>query len=191
MSENGIQEAEQRVREMNIMTQQYSEQGNRYLQNMRNMPNSRQTRFEPAEPYPRVKNGQDDFRGNRMVNQQQVRNDQRSFQNNPGNFQNDHRNFQNNHRNGQGSFQNRQGNSPNRQSPHAVSGNNRAFSDSHAGGNHSHHDIHNSAQVQHSMGFPDLIADNEKLMILLLIYLLMKEKADIKLILALGYILLN
>ena len=36
----------------------------------------------------------------------------------------------------------------------------------------------------------DLNLDGEKLMIILIMYLLIKEKADIKLILALGYLLL-
>lgn len=187
MSENGIKEAEQRVREMNRMTQQYSEQGNRYLQSMMNAQNARQTRFEPAPPHPQQNIGQGShggFPANHTGNQQQNR--QRNMQHN-GN-PNMQQNFRNN-------------NCPPRGDP---AGERRNLPHNNSRGNsparnilpplpeeHFHNEIHKNTGNQSSFpGFPDLIADNEKLMILLLIYLLMKEKADIKLILALGYLLL-
>ena len=43
MADQGILRAEQRVREMNRMTQHYTEQGNRYMQNITAPP----PRFEP------------------------------------------------------------------------------------------------------------------------------------------------
>lgn len=48
-----------------------------------------------------------------------------------------------------------------------------------------------SDEVQkQAVGQPPFMIDNEKLMILLIMYLLIKEKADIRLIAALGYLLL-
>lgn len=136
MSENGIREAEHRVREMNRMTRQYSEQGNRYLQNIRTPQTPRQNvqrsaRFEPAAQKQNVPRGQDN------VTQQSA---------------------------AQTISQNTERNNSN---------------------NIYKQEIHKSGAI-----FPDLKFDNEKLMILLLMYLLMRENADIKLILALGYLLL-
>lgn len=138
MSENGIREAEQRVREMNRVTRQYAEQGNRYLQNIRTPPHSstqqrnvqRAARFEPAA--------------------------------------------QADPQSGQGGTA--QNNSSQNVVPNTQSNNNH---------NLYNKEIHNNVPM-----LPDLKIDNEKLMILLLMYLLMREKADIKLILALGYLLL-
>ena len=137
MSENGIREAEQRVREMNRMTRQYAEQGNRYLQNVRTQQQPQQprnvqraARFEPAAPSG-PQNGQGDLTQNK--------------------------------------------------SPQAVPQNTQSNNVP----NLYKKEIHKSGTA-----FPDLNIDNEKLMILLLMYLLMREKADVKLILALGYLLL-
>ncbi len=135
MSENGIREAEQRVREMNRMTRQYSEQGNRYLQNIRTPQTSvnvqQSARFEPAAQKQNVPRGQD--------------------------------------------------NSVQNSAPQAFSQNTQRNNSN----NIYKQEIHKSGAI-----FPDLKFDNEKLMILLLMYLLMRENADIKLILALGYLLL-
>lgn len=199
MSENGIAEAEQRVREMNRVTQQYSEQGNRYLQAMMNAQNARQTRFEPAGTYPQQKSGQDNFSGNRPQNHQQQshqphqpqprryqlrqepsRRDQQ--QSHPQNFQ---------HPQNSSAIQRR--NSPNPQQ-HCVPGSrqgNHCPAPVHTGQENHSSEIHkHPSGNDHVMGFPDIFADNEKLMLLLLMYLLIREKADIKLILALGYLLL-
>ena len=198
MSENGIAEAEQRVREMNRVTQQYSEQGNRYLQAMMNAQNARQTRFEPAGQYPQRKSGQDNFPGNRPQSQprhsqpQQPRQRRYQLRQEPppmGQHQNPPQNFPNPQNSS--SMQRRE---PHGVQQHCVPGTGK--------GNgcpapfHSGHEDHRSEIHKHpsgndrAMGFPDLFADNEKLMLLLLMYLLIREKADIKLILALGYLLL-
>lgn len=152
--DNGILEAEQRVREMNRVTRQYSEQGNRFLRSMRGSPQagqSRQVRFEPAAPDPfQGKRGQDNTSpaGQRAQNSQNVQHD--------------------------AAAKTAAGTRPPENIPPAVPENKNKSS------------AHNSGAVM----FPDLTADSEKLMLLLLMYLLIREKADIKLLLALGYLLL-
>ena len=226
MSENGILEAEQRVREMNRMTQQYSEQGNRYLQSMINAQNMRQTRFEPAVPYPQEKIGQGSFPQSRMAGSHREHYSQQNGfsnrqQNGNQNWQagsprgqyfspNEQQNLS--HSGQQGGNQNRQAGSPRGHYPQNnncpprgdPAGERRNMPQNNRNGNsragnllpmppeeRSRNEIHNRQGNQNSpFGFPDLLADNEKLMILLLIYLLMKENADIKLILALGYLLM-
>ena len=202
---------------------------------MMNSQNARQTRFEPAVPYPQEKIGQDNSgssgsaggHGNfshHVGNQPQFRPEQNQLRRFP--TQNGNNGNRNQQRNGQrGNQQNwQQSGQQNFRDPQ----NNRNYCPPHgdpagerrntpgqgsrqenrrqnerngnfSAGNflpapaedHFHNEIHsNSGDRSRSPGFPDLFADNEKLMILLLIYLLMKEKADIKLILALGYLLL-
>lgn len=114
MNGNGIVSAEQRVREMNRMTQQYVRQGNSFMQQNNQRPRQEQPRFEQVCRTPQP-----------PERQQSV----------PDNV-------------------------PKKTSP---------------------------AQTAPLQGF---VMDNEKLLILLIIYLLIKEKADIKLIAALGYLLL-
>lgn len=141
MPDNGILEAEQRVREMNRMTRQYSEQGNRYLQSMRNVPpQTRQVRFEPAAPAPREKTGQESSSG------------------------------------GSGGIHGNVRDPVGSQPQHASDPTVRSSGSPNTRGG--------------KIFFPDLTADGERIMILLLIYLLMRENSDIKLILALGYLLL-
>ena len=230
MSENGILEAEKRVREMNRMTQQYSEQGNRYLQSMINAQNVRQTRFEPAVPYPQEKIGQGNSHQSRMAgnsggqyspqNRPQAGNPrgQYSPQNRPqagsphGHYFSPNEPQNLSHSGQQGGNQNRQSGNPREHYPQNnncpprgdPAGERRNMPHNNRNGNspagnllpmpseeHSHNEIHNRQGNRNTpFGFPDLLADNEKLMILLLIYLLMKENADIKLILALGYLLM-
>ena len=110
MPDRGILQAEQRVREMNRMTQQYVSQGNRYMQNMNVPP----PRFEPMPV----------------------------------------------HNNGQ--------NSPSPSEPRPE---------------HREHRQNSSRPVP-------LGIEGDKLLLMALIYLLIKENADIKLIAALGYLLL-
>ncbi len=153
--DNGILEAENRVREMNRVTRQYSEQGNRFLQNMRDpsqqtqqaQRQSRQVRFEPAAPSSQEKRGQDSVPHN---GPHQAHNG--------------------------GTRQNVQENRrmlPEERSAPSVPKNMK----------------NNTNNGGYSM-FPDLTADSERLMLLLLTYLLIREKADVKLLIALGYILL-
>lgn len=152
--DNGIMEAEQRVREMNRVTRQYSEQGNRFLRSMREPPQAgqpRQVRFEPAAPAPiQEKRGQD----NTSAAGQRVRNRQNSPPSTAAKTAN-------------------AAHPPENIPPAVPENKNRS-------------NIHNSGPMM----FPDLTADSEKLMLLLLMYLLIREKADIKLLLALGYLLL-
>ncbi len=142
MNNNSIQQAEQRVKEMNRMTRQYAEQGNRFMKQAQNNYPARQEqpRFEPVRR-------ENTYGGH---NAQNVSAGQlppkytsgKSARNVP-----------------------QQKNIPQQKNP---------------------------PKTQESF-FPDLSnikLDNEKLMILLIMYILIKEKADIKLILALGYLIL-
>lgn len=136
MSEQGLLQAEQRVREMNRVTSRYTEQGNRFMQqNMRN----NQTRFEQVRPDNNTY-GKDKIGIPRQQNRQVMQTIQtpQSVQQEPP-------------------VQNRPAETPRTASLPFLS---------------------------------DLNLDGEKLMIILIMYLLIKEKADIKLILALGYLLL-
>lgn len=142
MSEHGLAQAEQRVREMNRVTRQYAEQGNRFMQqqmlrtqNVQN-PQNNQTRFERVVP----------------------ENPSGGRQNVP-----------------------KQNGAPQRPSGIPASSPQPAPEP--------------PVKEREPRRDPPLFGsafqfDNEKLMILLILYLLIKEKADIKLILALGYLLL-
>ena len=136
MSEQGLLQAEQRVREMNRMTRQYAEQGNRFLQQQMQQMRNNQTRFEQVRPdnntYGKSRNG---------IPPQQKQ-------------------------------QNRQTMQAIQQEPPVQ---NRS---------------EEKLQTANLSFLSDLNLDGEKLMIILIMYLLIKEKADIKLILALGYLLL-
>lgn len=152
MSEHGLAQAEQRVREMNRMTRQYAEQGNRFMQqqmlrtqntqnaqNVQNVqnPQNNQTRFERVVPENNTYGGR---------------------QNAP-----------------------KQNGAPQRPSGIPAPAPQPASEP--------------PAKEREPRRDPQLFGsgfqfDNEKLMILLILYLLIKEKADIKLILALGYLLL-
>lgn len=144
MSEQGLLQAEQRVREMNRVTRQYTEQGNRFMQqNMQNMRNN-QTRFEQVRPD-----------NNTYVKDRNTMPRQQSRQ----------------------AAQTVQTPQPLHIEPpvQEISGQNRPAE---------------KAQTAGLSFLSDLNLDGEKLMIILIMYLLIKEKADIKLILALGYLLL-
>ncbi len=137
MSENGILQAEQRVREMNMMARQYTEQGNRFIQQGQNTrtasrpQNQQQTRFEP------VRRGGGGPAGQNAVPAHKPE---------PVHIPEQ----------------------PPSDPPRVQKG--------------------QSADI--NALFSDFNMDGEKLMIMLIMYLLIKEKADIKLILALGYLLL-
>lgn len=147
MSENGITQAERRVREMNMMARQFNEQGNRFMQQAQSArqmqmpqnasPRGQQTaRFEPMGQngtYNAAAVGAGNGTRVRTVNAAPVRDNAPTE---PKDVQRE-------------------------VSPADI---NSLFS-----------------------GFN---MDGEKLMIILIMYILIKEKADIKLILALGYLLL-
>lgn len=122
MNENGISRAEQRVREMNEMAQQYVRQGNNFMNSRNQQPPQRQDMRQIQQPR---------FENMRMQNTPQ-------------------------------SMPQSIPRPPVPEPPKPV--------------------IPNRMQ-----GFG---MDTEKLMILLIMYLLIKEKADFKLIAALGYLLL-
>lgn len=113
MNENGIFRAEQRVKEMNRMAQQYVRQGNSYMNS--NNRQQVQPRFEPAVQSPPPKSCQQSER--KSVQQP-------------------------------------------------------------------------APPPKQECSRPQFMLDNEKLLIILIMYLLIKEKADIKLIAALAYLLL-
>ncbi|MGN0675375.1 MAG: hypothetical protein ACI4KG_06465 [Oscillospiraceae bacterium] len=142
MNNNSIQQAEQRVKEMNRMTRQYAEQGNRFMRQTQNNYSAKQQqpRFEPVrrENTYGSHNSQNISYG-QLPPQMSAERAARSVP--------------------------QQKNIPQQK---------------------------NTPKTQESF-FPDLSnikLDNEKLMILLIMYILIKEKADIKLILALGYLIL-
>lgn len=153
MSEHGLAQAEQRVREMNRVTRQYAEQGNRFMQ------------------------------------QQMLRTQNTQNQQNGQNGQNQHNNQtrfervvpENNTYGGKQQNAPKQNGAPQRPSGIPAPAPQPAPEP--------------PAKELEPRRDPSLFGpafqfDNEKLMILLILYLLIKEKADIKLILALGYLLL-
>ncbi len=155
MSENGIMQAEQRVREMNMMARQYTEQGNRFMRqnNQGAAPRvQQQTRFEPVD-----RDGQRGTYGNSA----QPRNENR------GNVPR-----------GQSSVP-EQKRFPEQSRPEPPQRENTAVQKNPM-----------SAPTDITSLFTGFGMDGEKLMIMLIMYILIKEKADLKLILALGYLIL-
>ncbi len=166
MSENGIEQAERRVREMNMVARQFNEQGNKFMrqtrtpqfsgnspsQNRQQTPSAPRTRFEtmgnnsPAQPTQQTRQAQ------------QMQTVQQSVTYNGG--------------------AGRQTNVPKTQvrEPEPVR-------------------IPEAKEPPRESSPADTLLsglniDGEKLLILLIICLLIKEKADTKLILALGYLLM-
>lgn len=163
MTNDSIRQAEQRVREMNRMAQQYSERGNSFMRQMQGngVQNGAQNKNASNNFVP------NNFAANRQngVAQQQPRFEQVS------------RPVQNN---GQG-----------RSTPQqrSVSQNNMQKNDRRNVPNEKNLPKGGIKDAVFS-GQPVFNIDNEKLMILLIMYILIKEKADMKLILSLGYLLL-
>ena len=155
MSEHGLAQAEQRVREMNRVTRQYAEQGNRFMQ----------------QQMLRTQNSQNTQNAQNVQNVQSPQNNQTRFErvvpenNTYGGRQNAPK---------QNGVPQRPSGIPAPASPPAPEP-----------------PAKESEPRRDQMLFGSAFQfDNEKLMILLILYLLIKEKADIKLILALGYLLL-
>ncbi len=143
VSENGIEQAEKRVREMNMMARQFNEQGNRFMRQTRNPPQNRQSSPPPQPRFEAV--------GNKPPVQQSVT-----------------------YNGGAGRRTNISQTPVNEPEPVRVP------------------EAKEPPREESSADtlFSGLNIDGEKLLILLLICLLIKEKADIKLILALGYLLM-
>ncbi|MCM1024178.1 MAG: hypothetical protein NC395_08990 [Prevotella sp.] len=167
MSEQGLAQAERRVREMNRVTRQYTEQGNRFMQRNFQSPSGGQTRFEQVGRGNTYGGGQSSPPQNAAQTRQAAQSPPYG-QNIPA------------------AVPPASGKPPQGKSPPG----------SFPAGNFQ---TGNSQMGNSQMGTPqpgglaflsDLKLDNEKLMIILILYLLIKEKADIKLILALGYLLL-
>ena len=152
MSEQGLAQAEHRVREMNRVTRQYAEQGNRFMQ----------------QQMLRTQNAQNRQNGQNVQNPQ---NNQTRFERVvPEN-------------NTYGGRQNAPKQNCAPQRPSDIPAQNPPLAPEPA--------AKEREPRRDQMPFGSgLQFDNEKLMILLILYLLIKEKADIKLILALGYLLL-
>lgn len=157
MTNDGIRQAEQRVREMNRMAQQYSERGNSFMRQMQGngVQNSIQNKNVQNNSVPNRQNG---------IIQQQPRFEQvnRPLQNGQGRSSPQQRNMPQNNMQ-----KNDRRNVPNEKNPPKENIKDAVFSE------------------HLSFNF-----DNEKLIILLIMYILIKEKADMKLILSLGYLLL-
>lgn len=190
MSEQGLIQAERRVREMNRVTRQYTEQGNRFMQQlqqarqgqqMQNM-RSNQTRFEQVVP-----NNTYDHNGNNGNN---AANGAQGSQN-PQGQNGGQRRGPHNARNAQAAqtmqaAQNFQNQQAVRFEAAPQNTGDRNYPAENA-------PVRNRSQGNSTAGMlpflSDMNLDGEKLMIILIMYLLIKEKADIKLILALGYLL--
>lgn len=142
MTNNGIEQAEQRVREMNRMAQQYSERGNSFMRQSLQPPQG-QPRFEQVN-HPSA-NGRD----RRNPQQNMLRS-----------------------------------NMPQESARHMQRNNLPRIQDGQKEKNPHREDFSGN-----NFGLAGLALDNEKLLIILIMYLLIKEKADMKLILALGYLL--
>lgn len=167
MQDEDIRKAEKRVMEMNRMTKQLAEQGSRYIQNngsehRRSAPSrpETETRFEPVPP--------------QTVRQADITN-QNTRQNNS--FQ---RNNAQNRTGGGQVRQNRRSTPPPKAVPPPLPLQESVPKP--------------SALPAEGCGtaekFPPLWPDSEQLLLIALICLLIREKADFKLIAALGYILL-
>lgn len=174
MQDDDIRKAEKRVMEMNRMTKQLAEQGSRYIQNNGNdrrrsafSLSETETRFEPVTP--------------QTVRQADITNQNAEMNRNTRQNSSFQRNSNQNRNNGGQVRQNRRSAPPPKAvtpplplpepvpkppAPHAEG----------RGG---------AAEI-----FPSLGLDSEQLLLIALIYLLIREKADFKLIAALGYILL-
>lgn len=170
MSENGIMQAEQRVREMNMMARQFNEQGNRFMQQRQTAQPVQSA--QSARPMQPLRNAQAASRGTSPQRQQTTR------------------------------FEPVEPNAGRQVGTYNPAG---------KGGNFSSPRFENTKPVRSpdppappeprnvpresppadlSSLFSGFSMDGEKLMIMLMMYLLIKEKADIKIILALGYLLL-
>lgn len=175
MSEQGLIQAERRVREMNRVTRQYTEQGNRFMQQIQQVQNMRnnQTRFEQVVPN---NNNNNTYNSGNNVPQ----NPQMQKMQNGGRRQQNMQTVQSAQ-----TVQNTQ-NVQNRQTVRSEADGCSAAAKNYPAGNTQ---AWNGAAGMLPL-LSDLNLDGEKLMIILIMYLLIKEKADIKLILALGYLLL-
>lgn len=196
MSEQGLIQAERRVREMNRVTRQYTEQGNRFMQQfqqarqgqqMQNM-RSNQTRFEQVVPNNTYDHNGDN--GNKAANGINSTGGAGGAQSpqNPQGQNGGQRRGPHNARNAQATqtaqnFQNQQA-VRFEAAPQNTGGRNYPAENA---------PVRNRSQGNSTAGMlsflSDMNLDGEKLMIILIMYLLIKEKADIKLILALGYLL--
>lgn len=152
MSENGIMQAEQRVREMNMMARQFNEQGNRFMQ-QRQSTQSAQSAQSVQSP-----RAAQTLRGASPQRQQTTR------------------------------FEPVEQSNRRQSGTYAPAGKGESFSAPRLEGEKPVRSTGSPADL--STLFSGFSMDGEKLMIMLLMYLLIKEKADIKIILALGYLLL-
>jgi len=148
VSENGIEQAEKRVREMNMAARQFNEQGNRFMRQAlqaQQIQQSRQTRqtqqAQYAQPSPPPQPRFETVGNKPPAPPLQSRQNERPAQNTDTERQ---------------------------------------------------QSTYNGSKETMDTGqfIPGFDLNGEKLMILLIMYLLIKEKADIKLILAMGYLLL-
>lgn len=199
MSEQGLIQAERRVREMNRVTRQYTEQGNRFMQQLQQMQNMRnnQTRFEQVVPNNNTYNHNNGINGinstGGTIGAQSPKNPQRQ---NGGQRQQNMRSPHNaqaaqSAQSAQSAqavqtAQNFQGQQTVRFETAAHNSSGRNY----PAGNAPMWNPSSGNSMAGMLSFlSDMNLDGEKLMIILIMYLLIKEKADIKLILALGYLL--
>lgn len=148
---NTVERAEQRVREMDRLTRQFSEQGNRYMRNMQNMRNRNTANAVTVETVPDSRDG--------VHNNPQVR----------GQVSKTGTRFEPVERKREVPQKETKTETPKREEKTVPK------------------------NVTHRVGGRSLQnqgIDGEKLLLIALMYLLITENADIKLILAIGYLIL-
>lgn len=179
MQDEDIRKAEMRVMEMNRMTKQLAEQGNRYIQDngvtyRRSAPprTETETRFEPVPP--------------QNVRQEAAPNTNSAANRNKGQNNSFQRNNAQNRNNGGGQVVQNRRSTPQRKPvppppiPEPVP--------EPPAPPPAKPTAQNSGGISELL--PSLGLDSEQLLLIALMYLLIREKADLKLIAALGYILL-
>lgn len=189
MPNEGILKAEQRVREMNRVTQQYAEQGSRYMRNMRQRNANRQsspvpdsgTRFEPAVP-PLKNSGQ--VAGQPPANGSPIRGETDRQNGSSRDTRNMHKNMQE-HRDTRNNRQPQNMNVPAAPPPISEPRNEPPREQNVPAPPRCEKDTADPSDIFSGLGI-----DSEQLMLIALMYLLIREKADLKIILALGYLIL-
>lgn len=165
MTETDLTRAENRVREMSRLAQQYVEQSNSY---MRNFEQNRQNNSTVNKGY------------NTGMQNNNRRSEARALRFEPMPTQSNRR--QENTRNNRQDSQNSEKGSFNTRQPEAVT-KSSADSPERLGS------VHKKSGILDNL-LPDMNIDEEKIILMALIALLFKEKADMKLLIALGYIIM-
>lgn len=187
MQDEDILKAERRVMEMNRLTKQFAEQGSRYIQNNNNNNNNMHRRSAPSRTETETRFEPAPFQNGRQA---AATNTNPEIKRSTGTGQNNafpKNNMQNRSNGNMQNRQNRRGTSPQKAVPPPPPPVPEPIPEPPAS-SQTRPPAENSDGI--SEIFPSLGLDSEQLLLIVLMYLLIREKADIKLIAALGYILL-